>query len=339
LKEWLSRVPFSRSVFETYQEQFRDGGRPNDPVEYAGAVFYLRYTSFGGSLDLTSGFKGTPYPGSEARQFKNKTDALSEFAERLRDVHIENDDWGAVVDRYDCDHTLFYFDPPYEGTEFRHNSEGFDHRRLYESVSSLDGKCVISYDSIPHWYGDGFQVVSKDSNFGVDAENSEWKDATEYLIMNFDSEGEPLMSDVGQQKNNGNAEKAGLRSDPKKYKARQSESEEDWIRSVRESILDRMRTRGREPDFLDRVLAERVAINLHMAANASEYVDEEGLIQTVFVEDGGYEKDIPNGLVTELRQFDKDIISNLKKLGVLNDPDSQQAEATESLAVVLSDDS
>jgi len=144
---------------------------------------------------------------------------------------------------------------------------------------------------------------------------------------------------TGAPKNNGNAEKAGLRSDPKKYKARQSESEEDWIRSVRESILDRMRTRGREPDFLDRVLAERVAINLHMAANASEYVDEEGLIQTVFVEDGGYEKDIPNGLVTELRQFDKDIIGNLKKLGVLNDPDSQQAEATESLAVVLSDDS
>lgn len=144
---------------------------------------------------------------------------------------------------------------------------------------------------------------------------------------------------TGAPENNGNAEKTGLHADPKKYKERQDKDQEDWIRSVRESILDRMRSGGKEPDFLDRVLAERVAINLHIAANASEYVDEEGLIQTVFVEDGGYEKDIPNGLVKELRQFDKDIISNLKKLGVLEDPDSAKAEATESLAVVLSDES
>jgi hypothetical protein len=143
------------------------------------------------------------------------------------------------------------------------------------------------------------------------------------------------MGEAGE--NNGRAEKHGLGSDPKKYKARQDQEEADWIRSVRESILDRMRAYGREPDFLDEVLAERTAIQLHIVSNATEYVDKNGLVQTVFVEDGGYEKDIPQKLVQELRQYDKDIISNLKKLGVLNDPDSQKADAMErTLAEVLS---
>ena len=139
----------------------------------------------------------------------------------------------------------------------------------------------------------------------------------------------------GAPKNNGNAEKHGLTSDPLKYKERQDPEEADWIRTVRESILDRIRHKGREPDFLDKTLAERVAIQLHMVHNATEYVDENGLVQTVFVEDGGYEKDIPQGLVKELRQFDKDIVSNLAKLGVLDDPESQKASAIQDLQIEI----
>lgn len=143
---------------------------------------------------------------------------------------------------------------------------------------------------------------------------------------------------TGAPENNGNAATHNLTSDPLKYKERQPDQEADWIRSVRESILDRMRNLGREPDFLDEVLAERTAIQLHIVSNATDYVDKNGLVQTVFVEDGGYEKDIPQKLVQELRQYDKDIISNLQKLGVLNDPESQKANAMErTLAEVLSE--
>lgn len=147
------------------------------------------------------------------------------------------------------------------------------------------------------------------------------------------------VSDDGESHtNNGNAAKHNLTSDPLKYKERQPQTEEDWIRSVRESILDRMRHNGLEPDFLDQVLAERVASQLHIAIHATDYVDDEGLVQTVFVEDGGYEKDIPNGLVKELRQYDDSIFKNLKKLGVLNDPDSQKADAQKNLQELWADD-
>lgn len=144
-------------------------------------------------------------------------------------------------------------------------------------------------------------------------------------------------SSSGAPEQNQNATTHALNADPKNYKENQAKEEEDWIRCVRESILDRIRKSGAEPDFLDKVLAERVAIQLHIVANATEYIDENGLIQTVFVEDGGYEKDIPNSLVKELRQYDKDIIGNLKKLGVLEDPDSQKADEIGSLATILSE--
>ena len=145
-------------------------------------------------------------------------------------------------------------------------------------------------------------------------------------------------TEEGKRKCSGNAEKHGLNSDPLKYKERQSTEESDWIRCVRESILDRMRTQGREPDFLDKALAERIASRMHIAIQAQDYVGEKGLVQTVFVEDGGYEKDIPNGLVKELRQYDESITRDLKKLIDLKPNKNDAEQLGESLASMLSTD-
>jgi len=92
---------------------------------------------------------------------------------------------------------VFYADPPYEGTEGRYNAEGFDHRKLADKAKEIDGKIAISYDSIPPFYNEDFTVVSKDSSFAISQGTD--KKATEYLIMNYDSNGEPIMSEVGQQ--------------------------------------------------------------------------------------------------------------------------------------------
>jgi ribosomal protein S25 len=142
--------------------------------------------------------------------------------------------------------------------------------------------------------------------------------------------------DGESHENNGNAEKHALSADPKKYHERQSDEEKEWIFELSETILDRIRRVRGDVDPLDRVLARRIAIKLHIAAKASEYVDETGIVQEVFVEDGGYTKEIPNGIVQELRQYDREILNELKKLGLIDDPESSKAEATQGLISVLS---
>ncbi len=196
LKEWLSRVPFSRSVHEEWKEEFYSGERRDDDIERAGIFFALRRMQFGGKLYGTSGFMSSPHRNF-AGQFVKNTERLDEFAERLKHVVVENLDWRELVERYDSDGTVFYLDPPYQDSEYQYGSDTFDHRELHRTVSNLQGKCLISYDSVPHFYGDGFQVVSESSVCKMN--DSDPKEATEYLIMNFDSDGEPLMSDVGQQ--------------------------------------------------------------------------------------------------------------------------------------------
>lgn len=142
----------------------------------------------------------------------------------------------------------------------------------------------------------------------------------------------------GAPKNNGNAEKHALKADPKKYHERQPDEEKEWIRDLSATIQDRIRQTRGNVDPLDRVLARRIAIKLHIAAKASEYVDETGIVQEVFVEEGGYTKEIPNGIVQELRQYDREIVNELQKLGLIDDPQSQQADATQGLISILSEE-
>jgi len=123
---------------------------------------------------------------------------LSGFAERLSGVEIEARTAFDVIDGHDSARSVFYADPPYQGTENRYNSEGFSHRKLAQKAKEIDGKIAISYDSIPPFYGDEFSVVSKASKFSGGNTNGQ-NDCTEYLIMNYDSGGEKLMSEVGQQ--------------------------------------------------------------------------------------------------------------------------------------------
>jgi len=200
LKEWLSRVPFSRTLHDEWAADFYNGERCDDDIERAGHFFYIRYSQFGGVADHKVGYAGEK-TSSRSGQFSRKVDALNEFAERLRGVDVESESWDYIFERYDGPDTVFYLDPPYIGTEGSYqDGAGIDHNKLYRYAANAEGRCLISYDSLPQWYGDGFTVDAKDSEFQMNnGGRGEVKDATEYLIMNFDSDGEPLMSDVGQQ--------------------------------------------------------------------------------------------------------------------------------------------
>lgn len=200
LKGWLKGVPFSRSLFHEWADDFYDGKRPDDDIERAGQFFALRYMQWGGVYYAKKGF-ATKATGSGAAAFKNKVNALEPFADRLRDIVIENLNWEEVISRYDRPGTVFYCDPPYpdDANEGYYGLEEFDHAGLCETLSEIDGMAIVSYDRILPFYGDGWQVETRESKFHINSKADSNKDCTEYLIMNFDANGEPLMSGVGQQ--------------------------------------------------------------------------------------------------------------------------------------------
>lgn len=120
---------------------------------------------------------------------------------------------------------------------------------------------------------------------------------------------------------NGNAEKHGLHADPHKYHERRDQEEKEWIFDVSAAIEDRIRERRGDVDKLDRVLARRCAIKLHIASRATEHVDKDGLMQVIEVQDNGaeYEKEVPHALLSELRSYDRETFSELKKIAGFGD--------------------
>ena len=80
-------------------------------------------------------------------------DGLSEIAQRLLRVQVENDTAIDVIRRYDSQDTLFYCDPPYPHDSRRdHNAYSYEmtdseHRSLANVLHKVEGKVALSsYD-------------------------------------------------------------------------------------------------------------------------------------------------------------------------------------------------
>lgn len=113
--------------------------------------------------------------------------------------------------------------------------------------------------------------------------------------------------------------------DPSKYTENLDPAEEQWIERTSAELMDRIRhIHGREPDFLDRILGRLIVIELHIAFRASDYSKDE-LVQVIIRDGEAHEE--TGALVEEVRRYTNDIFSNLKKLGLLEDPESKKADA------------
>lgn len=88
------------------------------------------------------------------------------------------------------------------------------------------------------------------------------------------------------------------------------DDEQEFIREVALSIEERLRAQE-ELDHLDRVLARRVGVELHIVSRATDYIRSEDLIREV----GTVERD--QALLDEVRRRDRSIVEMLKGLGVL----------------------
>lgn len=135
--------------------------------------------------------------------------------------------------------------------------------------------------------------------------------------------------------NNGNAETHTLRSDPGPYYERQSDAEQERIDEWAGSWA---RRGGYDGLGFDKLFHTH-AVKLHQVERADEHIGDEGTIISRVVdrtESGeAIVQDEENPAFLLQSRAIKDITRFLKEMGCLDDPDSQQANATESVAAVL----
>lgn len=201
LREWIRTTPYSRKLFNEWSEAFKSGNVPSDSVEHAGRFWFIQTASFGGKLPEEGGsFSVAKQPCKDAQytatKWKRKAEQVEYLAERFRHVQIELQDYRKVVDRYDSDEALFYFDPPYVdvGDDYYHG-EGFDHSEFGDVLECVSGKWVVSYDELPEW-ADKYHMVSRKRDWSMDEKRE--SGGSERLVMNYDPKRAPSFTGKAQ---------------------------------------------------------------------------------------------------------------------------------------------
>jgi DNA adenine methylase len=124
------------------------------------------------------------------KSWVNSIEHLPYFAERLRRVVIECQDWKDIIRQYDGLDTFFYCDPPYTmnersgGTAYHHEMERGDHIILCDLLKRCKAKVVLSgyanplYDSLlSEWDRHKLNVRTSAAN-----SKTQWDDRREEVI-------------------------------------------------------------------------------------------------------------------------------------------------------------
>ncbi|MGG1598498.1 DNA adenine methylase [Paenibacillus naphthalenovorans] len=191
LRESCEAIPYSRQLYERWKKE----PLPDDDFERAVRWFYMNRSgiSKGNAKDVAdTGWRhSTKSNQNPANGYISACRLINDFAERMKGVMIEHDDFRNIITKYDDADALFYVDPPYIGREqyYAGNFSEQDHRDLAELLNSIKGKAIISYyddplldELYPNWnreYFDAYKQV-----VGGHGENCR---AEELLLMNYDN--------------------------------------------------------------------------------------------------------------------------------------------------------
>ena len=115
---------------------------------------------------------------------------IDRLSKRMEYTIIENQDFEVLINHYDRPSAFFYNDPPYISSEYMYEC-GFgwdDHLRLQRVLSSIQGKCLISYNDCPEvqeLYKD-FYKYSFTRVHSMVQKYEAGKEFPEILIANYD---------------------------------------------------------------------------------------------------------------------------------------------------------
>jgi len=152
------------------------------------------------------------------------------------------------------------------------------------------------------------------------------------------------MAKGNAEEGNQRATKHGLYALPENLKEHFTETQEDRYTAYFEALCTRYEHRlGKEPDAFAKDRLSRVAIECVKERIADEYLSKQAdgslLVESEFVntDDGPVEIQQSNKLLKELTALKRETRLTLKDMGLLSDPETQKAEATETLSEVLSE--
>lgn len=165
-------------------------------LERAARFLYLQRLAFGGKVAGRN--FGVDVSGAARFDVTKLGPLLDAIQERLAGVSIECLPWSVFIDRYDGQHTLFYLDPPYWGSEDDYGTGIFgrsDFASLAERLSSIGGQFILSVNDTPETrevFG-RFQVDTVSTRYTV--AGGRWQDVSELVVAGPGSAGLSLISD------------------------------------------------------------------------------------------------------------------------------------------------
>lgn len=190
-QEQCESLPYSRELYERWKSE----PLPIDEFDRAVRWFYLNRSAIsnGNAKEVSqTGWRNSHNSSATAAVgYIGACKRFGSFAERMKGVLIEHDDFRNIIERYDGTDTLFYVDPPYVNREkyYAGNFTENDHRDLANLLNQAKGKVVLSYysDSLVDelysvWHRETFQAYKQAAGSEGGCTHSE-----ELLLMNFDN--------------------------------------------------------------------------------------------------------------------------------------------------------
>ena len=117
-------------------------------IERAVRFLYLQRLAFGGCV-VGRSFGVDHRSSSRFNQAKLHTE-LKLLRDRLAPVTVEQLDYAEVIRRYDSEATLFFLDPPYDGTTGYGLEFGHDHYlAMADQLAGIRGRFVLSINDTP----------------------------------------------------------------------------------------------------------------------------------------------------------------------------------------------
>lgn len=158
-------------------------------IDRAAVFFWLLKLAFGSKMTSKTNF-GYAFAEKPSFQADRINDLISKAHERLKHVYIFNEDFEALIDRFDRPETLFYCDPPYYGCEscYEHTFEAADHERLAAALQGVKGKFLLSYNdcaeigNLYNWA----TIERVTTRYSVTRNSSKRNRVNELLIRNYE---------------------------------------------------------------------------------------------------------------------------------------------------------
>jgi DNA adenine methylase len=176
----------SRQMFVWLQET-----RPETltDVQRAARFFYLQHHAFGGKVQGQS--FGTATTAPQGLNLLRIEEELSAAHLRLHRVTVEHLDWQACIARYDREHTVFFCDPPYFGTEGYGVEFGLEqYDKMAELLRGMKGKALITVNDIPAMRQafKGLTMKRLGIRYTVGKSGAGRQERGELVVMNFKPE-------------------------------------------------------------------------------------------------------------------------------------------------------